>query len=193
MNDPTYSRRRSDLVNEALLTLMTRRLVLVAVRLLAALAMLAASIGAAVSSLGSQPVRHVLLLAATAMAVVGLLAALWGVLSARRLNAKDPLDDLAARRPPPLRAPTTVPAAITVLLIGVVAAGILGTVLQGEAPAFAVGAAIGAVVLGLIGPVCLLLHRRTVDDLAAQREGDPALAARIDDLEPYWAYEELSD
>lgn len=189
MRSPDDADRRA-LVRQEIVTVMGLRLSGFATFGLLALAMLAVAIGAGIAALRTSPADTVMLFIATTMALVGIVAAVGAVISARGLR-RDPVDSVTVARPRRSRLPRNLPGGIALFLVAVVVGVVLALLLARESVAMAGGVLIACVLIGLIGPASAAAFTRSQAELATQLAEQPALRERIDDLVPLWVHDAL--
>lgn len=187
-----YDEQRRELVRQEIANVMGLRTSAFFSYLLIALAMLAVAVGAAIAAFRTAPADSVMLFIATTMTVVGVVAAVGAVLSARGLR-KDPLDALQLTRPKKSRAPRNMPAGISVLVVAILVGLVLAFLLLGESVAMACGVLVGFVFLGLIGPASAACFQWSERDLDSQLAEDPALRERVDSTVPIWVHDALTE
>ncbi|WP_349828520.1 hypothetical protein [Brevibacterium litoralis] len=199
-DERSYEERRTDLVRESLVEVMGGRTARVAAAFLSAAALVVAALGTTLGAFGvgtnggaagGAAGGGVLLFAATTMAIVGLVAVAAGLWWLRGLNRQDPVDEVNLRRPSRARLPHSVTAATAWFMAAVVVGLLVLVPTWGQDPATGVGIAVACGLLGLIGPTSARAYLFADRDLRDQEAADPALTARLEELNPLWVYDVL--
>lgn len=191
-DEARYDAERIRLVKEAVVTVMGLQVSSFCTYALLALGMLSVAIGGGIAATRTMPAETVMLFIATTMAMVGVVAAVGAVLSARAMR-RDPLDAVLNARPRRPRSPRNMPAGIAVLVISVLVGLALGIILMSESVALGAGVIVAFVLFGLIGPASAMSFIRAESELAAQLEESPELRSRFDDTVPLWVHQAITD